>query len=358
VGRSRGLRCVIACQDFAQLEEIHGASMVKALISMCGTLLVGQIMQGETAEQLCKAFGTREVERANISSSSASGGAGAGGSTTLSFNRDEVPLYKPSELTSRLGLTEDGLGVIMMLFTGGHAYELRWPMFQMGTVRAPHIPAPWTLGTGMDWTQTAAAMQPSVPEPIPMLPSKDAATEDERESEVVHTNQQAIDTALADGIAVEVPNDQLAGLEGLEHSESEPWGLAPEQQQAQPMNVGPARSVPGLDAKSDARPRTLSPSTPSRSHDVAAREEDQYPKEEIIVQVVAGSTPASGQDHDFDPLFDAAAELAAIRLGLGPVGLAVEIATAFNAAAVSPNASKQQVHMGQASRGASPNAFK
>jgi type IV secretory pathway TraG/TraD family ATPase VirD4 len=41
VGRSRGVRCVIACQDFAQIEEIYGAPMVKALIGMCGTLLRG-----------------------------------------------------------------------------------------------------------------------------------------------------------------------------------------------------------------------------------------------------------------------------------------------------------------------------
>lgn len=144
LGRSRGVRCVVACQDFAQLEEIYGAPMVKALVGMCGTLLVGQVMQGETAEQLCKAFGTREVERRNISSS--------GGSATLSFSRDEVPLYKPSELTTRFGLTEDGDGVVMLLFTGGHAYELLWPLYGMRKERAAHEPAPWTHGSGVDWS--------------------------------------------------------------------------------------------------------------------------------------------------------------------------------------------------------------
>ncbi len=144
VGRSRGVRCVVACQDFAQLEEIYGAPMVKAIVAMSGTLLVGQMMQGETAEQLCKAFGTREVERANVSSSS--GGAGSGRSHTLSFNRDEVPLYKPSELSSRLGLTHDATGVRLVLFTGGDAFELTWPLFPERRVRAAHRPAQWTLG--------------------------------------------------------------------------------------------------------------------------------------------------------------------------------------------------------------------
>ena len=146
VGRSRGFRCVVACQDFAQLEELYGAPMVKALINMCGTLVVGQMMQGETAEQLCKAFGTREVERANVSTSHGGSGAGASQTTSLSYSRDEVPLYKPSELSSRLGLTEDGDGVVLILFTGGKAYELFWPHFPTKRERAPHVPAPWTLG--------------------------------------------------------------------------------------------------------------------------------------------------------------------------------------------------------------------
>jgi len=146
MGRSRGLRCVVACQDFAQLEELYGGPMVKALVGMCGTLLVGQIMQGEAAEQLCKAFGSREVERANMSSSHGGAGGGSNRSTTLSYSRDEVALYKPSELSSRLGLTEDGTGVILILFTGGQAYELYWPHYEIRRERAGHVPAPWTLG--------------------------------------------------------------------------------------------------------------------------------------------------------------------------------------------------------------------
>lgn len=145
VGRSRGVRCVVACQDFAQLEEIYGAPMVKALIGMSGTMLIGQIMQGETAEQLCKAFGAREVERANMSASSG-GGTGPNRSTTLSYNRDEVALYKPSELSSRLGMTPDGTGMTLLLFTGGQAFELIWPMYSGKFARNGHEPAPWTLG--------------------------------------------------------------------------------------------------------------------------------------------------------------------------------------------------------------------
>lgn len=147
VGRSRGVRCVLACQDLAQMEEIHGQHTAKAMAAMVGTLLIGQIMQGDTAEQLCKAMGTVEVERANVSSSLGGGGA-TGKSTTLSFSRDELAVYKPSELGSRLGPTADGKGVKLALFTGGSAYELFWPHFPMRSRRAAHKPAAWTLRFG------------------------------------------------------------------------------------------------------------------------------------------------------------------------------------------------------------------
>lgn len=76
VGRSRGVRCVVAFQDFAQLEEIYGEPMVRALINMCGTLIVGQMMQGETAERICNAFGTRETRCRYTSRPSSGRGSG------------------------------------------------------------------------------------------------------------------------------------------------------------------------------------------------------------------------------------------------------------------------------------------
>lgn len=142
VGRSRGVRCVVVCQDLAQIEEIYGDKMLRALVAMCGTLVVGQTMSGETADKLCRALGSREVERANISTSS-DGANGRAGSQTLSFSRDEISLYKPAELGSRLGPTADQKGVALCVFTHGDAHELVWPFFPMPKARPAHVRAKW-----------------------------------------------------------------------------------------------------------------------------------------------------------------------------------------------------------------------
>jgi hypothetical protein len=144
LGRSRNLRMVVTCQDLAQLDEVHGEKMVRALVSMGGALLIGQMQQGETADGLAKAIGTREVERPNVSTSIQ--GAGSDRSATLSYAREEVAVYKPSEFGSRLGPTADRKGVVLALITGGDAYELHWPIFPRRKLRPGHVPAPWTTG--------------------------------------------------------------------------------------------------------------------------------------------------------------------------------------------------------------------
>lgn len=141
LGRSRGLRCIGVCQDLAQLEEIHGAQTVKSLVSMSGSILIGQVSQGDTAETLAKALGAREVERRNISTS-----FGPGDSHSVSYARETIPLYTASELGSRLGLDTVRGGVTFALALEGNAYELFWPSYPMPAARPAHVPSKWAMG--------------------------------------------------------------------------------------------------------------------------------------------------------------------------------------------------------------------
>ncbi len=178
MGRSRGWRCVLACQDFSQLEEIHGDKLARAMTSMCGAIVVAQIQQGDTADSVAKMLGTREVERASRSTSSQGGSAAT---TTLSFVREESAVYKPSELGSRLGATADRKGVVCALIHGGEAYELFWPMHPRRRLRPQQVLAKWTAGD-VPFVPSAAidilAMRPkpdaaepraSAPGPLPIL---------------------------------------------------------------------------------------------------------------------------------------------------------------------------------------------
>ena len=146
VGRSRGVRCVVACQDFAQLEEVHGKEGTRALISMCGTLMVGRIGPGETAETLSKNLGTREVERSNVSTSYDGKAGSASPTTTLTYSRDSLALYVPAELAARLGDKPALNGCVFAVAVQGKTYEILWPYFSLPQVRKAHVAAKWTLG--------------------------------------------------------------------------------------------------------------------------------------------------------------------------------------------------------------------
>lgn len=141
MGRSRGVRCFLICQDLVQLEDIYGQNFVRALLSMSGTLLVGKMGLGDTAEALAKAMGTNEVERKNISVTQPVGGGQE--SVTVSYSRETIPLYHPSELGSRLGADVKPGGVVMSLVTGGNAYELFFPFRNFPDRRPAIVPSKW-----------------------------------------------------------------------------------------------------------------------------------------------------------------------------------------------------------------------
>ena len=164
VGRSRGVRCIVACQDFAQLEEVHGKEGTRALVSMCGTLMVGRVGPGETAETLSKNLGNREVERSNLSTSYDGKAGSSGPTTTLTYSRDSLALYVPAELAARLGDKPAMNGCVFAVAVQGKVYEILWPYFTLPKLRKAHVPAPWTLGLQQDMPKDMTG-KPANPDP-------------------------------------------------------------------------------------------------------------------------------------------------------------------------------------------------
>lgn len=95
--RSKGCRVVGIVQDFSQLKEAYGQNETKAMLSMVGTLFIGQTAGSETADTICQQIiGKREIERRNITDQ-------GGGKSSSSWSRDEILVVHPSELQTELG---------------------------------------------------------------------------------------------------------------------------------------------------------------------------------------------------------------------------------------------------------------
>lgn len=368
VGRSRGVRCVIACQDFAQLEELYGAPMVKALIGMCGTLLIGQIMQGETAEQLCKAFGAREVERTNMSSSFGGASAGPNRSMTLSFNRDEVALYKPSELSSRLGLTPDGTGVTLLLFTGGHAYELVWPHYTTRSERVAYKAAPWTLGANLSGPSQMGQFVPDVRHDRDAHDERDSTrggdkpriSDDSELRKGADTSNQfatAI-TNAADGNGDGVGDSRSGGdvksgtevgaakrLRANDLAEGKPGTdarHAPGSRQARPEG---AQSVEADSAKGKAMSQSQCFAVPEV---LASLTMPEAPEVQIEVRTVHGSTDLAAVQtmaEEAQPMSEGVIDLALHKAGIEALSVALMLSNAAGQASDARPGPKQEVFM-------------
>ena len=284
--------------------------MIKALVSMSGTVLVGQMMQGDTAEQMAKALGTREVERANVSSSYAGTGGSANRSTTLSFARDELAIYKPSELASRLGLTADGLGVKLALFTGGHAYELFWPKFDMRDEREAHEPAEWTL----------AMLKQAVPEPH--------ASEAGEPMEL---------SSKSDGAATLLLGPESDAELGGSSKNSRPGSGVAIQQEAETLRSisddGDRKDVQTLEKSLDSD-ASASETYPGTRQSVAGESEVERLMRETLEVVPASSFGQGGgqplpSEHG-SPVSSAMGEAAMQSLGMDGVGVAASVAHAMD----------------------------
>lgn len=378
VGRSRGVRCVIACQDFAQLEELYGAPMVKALIGMCGTLLIGQIMQGETAEQLCKAFGAREVERTNMSSSFGGASAGPNRSVTLSYNRDEVALYKPSELSSRLGLTPDGTGVTLLLFTGGHAYELVWPHYTTRSERVAYKAAPWTLGANLSAPHQVADAAPSLRVDREVRDERDAnvdsgsmvgmgtpriSDESEARKGADPSNQFATATTnAADGIRDGVGDSRSGGdvksgaeggaakrLHANDLAEGKPGTDAkhePGSRQAQPVG---AQSVEADSAKGKAITQSQCFAVPEVLASLTMPEAPEVHVEVRTIHVSGDLVAGSMMAEEAQPMSEGVIDLALHKAGIEALSVALMLSNVAGQASDARPGPRQEVMMNVAS---------
>jgi type IV secretory pathway TraG/TraD family ATPase VirD4 len=128
MGRTKGARVVLACQDFSQIQEMYGKNANDSLQSMTGTQIIGRTAGGQTAETISKVLiGTQMVERRNITRQS-------GGGTSTSWQRDEIPVFHSSKLQTELGVSKTGIHALL-LGLGNGVHRLHWTFSDLKKVR-------------------------------------------------------------------------------------------------------------------------------------------------------------------------------------------------------------------------------
>ena len=199
VGRSKGVRAVLAFQDVSQVREIYGNNISQALSSMAGTHIYARAQGGETPQWLAEQVGKKTVWRALESVSSDYVG---GGSRSVHYQSSDESVIRPEQFGSQIGVVKtkagEFRGVRAFLVDGGdYVLRLHWPAVMLPKIAQAASPADWVREL-VDTDATATAK----PDP-------------ESESEQEQQEQQA--AADADGAD---PLDALA--DALHQSQSTP----------------------------------------------------------------------------------------------------------------------------------------
>ena len=136
--RSKGVRVVIGTQDLAQIESLYSRERATALQTMMSTKIICNVSGGSTADALSKSLGTRTVERPNVSVNFNAQGR----SSSISWQRESLPLVPASVLTAELGKDATGIYAIADILNTNAVYKLKWPFTHYATEDdATHVKA-------------------------------------------------------------------------------------------------------------------------------------------------------------------------------------------------------------------------
>lgn len=114
VGRSKGIRVVLAAQDIHQIKAIYGEHVASTWMSSAGTMIISRIQAGATANFIAKeVIGYKKIDRIVMHK----------GERQAPI-REDVLVVEPSELESDLGCHGDAVSAILLGY--GDAFVLRW----------------------------------------------------------------------------------------------------------------------------------------------------------------------------------------------------------------------------------------
>jgi|GEM_PF-1771936 len=145
IGRSKGVRVILAAQDINQIRGAYSREWTAALSGMIGTTIVARTQGAETPEYLSDLVGSRQVKRYSPTFSAPVGSMGGYAATpqrTDNWTVADEPVVSPHEF-SLLGPGNGGITALLIL-GGSFVYRLTWPFTQLPGNARPTLPAPWT----------------------------------------------------------------------------------------------------------------------------------------------------------------------------------------------------------------------
>ena len=137
LGRSKGCRIVAGTQSISQLEDVYGKPQANTLLSMF-TLLVSMRVgaAGETASDVSKFFGEREVEKPTSNIDKKAGIA-------KNWHREVIPLVSASELSQLPQPNKKGVYGFILIPGYKAVYKLCWPYLNQKNISKEQVPAEW-----------------------------------------------------------------------------------------------------------------------------------------------------------------------------------------------------------------------
>ncbi len=131
IGRSKGIRVVLACQDISQIRETYGEHAANSWLGIVGTYIFTRMGSGESANFVAeKMVGHQTIDRTVPK-----------GEELSAPIREKRLVIEPSELSEKLGPDKNGVNVMLLGFRD--AIILNWPYTDTKKIREASVLAKW-----------------------------------------------------------------------------------------------------------------------------------------------------------------------------------------------------------------------
>ncbi len=138
-GRSKGIRGILAFQDYEQLTRVYDETFRDILDSNIGTKIIFECGGSQTPKKISQMIGEQQIKRYSTDSTDTGSG---GRSVSHRWKEDKQPAIKPEYIRNRLGVTDSGVRGILNSASDA-AYILEWPFVELESTGDRYQEAGW-----------------------------------------------------------------------------------------------------------------------------------------------------------------------------------------------------------------------